>query len=807
MNILIDGQTLHTYERHRGIGRYVIEVLKQFVTQSPDDNIIISTFKEVDLCDLPEVIKKSVKFRMVDLDSDSCNTYLKELQHRQALEDIVSQERIDIYWNPNPLMTNVFFAGKIKGCHSIATVHDVIPLIFPQAYLDNLPMDVFENYMTRLIKLSSFDHVIAVSQSTKDDLIKHTSVQNNKISVIHEGVDSSFFEKVKDDDRNEIKLRYGLPGDFIFTIGGPNFRKNNNNLMKAFSILINKYSKDICLVIGSSYDVNTKDEMKTLARNEGIADRVMFIGEIPDGDLPVIYNISKIFVFPSLYEGFGLPVLEAMATGRTVVVSSNSSVPEVVGDCGLYFDPYNVEDMAGKMNEVLDDINLLQAMSKAAIIRAREFGWDKTAKQMLQIMESLLIEKPKKEPSIIKPFNKEKMRLAFFSPLNPQHSGISDYSEELLVHLKEYAEIDLFVDGISPSDPEILNNFRYYDYKDFEKKEVRRRYDNIIYHMGNNTLHEYIYSTLNSYPGITVLHDYNIHPFTREITLGKGKPELYLSEIQDCYGVIGRLISNRIIKENFNLDSNQFTLNNKIFNKSKAVIVHSEWIKNQFASDNIYVIPMGTNIEQKITREDISAIRKEKSMSDDLFIISCFGDIVHTKRLDIVIKAFSIFRLFFKNVKLILVGKLYKEMEGKIQKLIERYNLKESLCITEKVSLEEFKKYMKASDVIVNLRYPTMGETSASLIRAMSYSKPVIISNVNQYREYPDDCCLKVDVGSQEQDQLLNCLMRLKKDESMRKWLGENARKYVGKNCSWEKIAARYVEVIEYHSEKIKINT
>ena len=347
MNILIDGQTFHSPERHRGIGRYLINILKYLYSNFLNNTYYISITDKIDLWDVPEIICKNGVFINMNIDSDE-DSNLQEIQYRQALEECILEKEVDIYWNPNPLMTNILFAGKINGCKNVATVHDVIPLIFPEDYLDSLPMDIFEDYMSRILKLSLFDFIYADSQITKNDLIKYTDISEDRIIVINAGIDNLFFDKVSEEDCNEIKLRYGLTENYIFTLGGPDFRKNNINLIEAFSILNKKYKKDIHLVIGSYYDISTVKEMKKHAERLGVADRVMFTGRIPEGDLKGIYSQANIFLFPSFYEGFGLPVLEAMAIGVPVAASNTSSIPEVLGNVGFYFNPYDVQDIAKK---------------------------------------------------------------------------------------------------------------------------------------------------------------------------------------------------------------------------------------------------------------------------------------------------------------------------------------------------------------------------------------------------------------------------------------------------------------------------
>lgn len=789
MRILIDGQTLHTRERRRGIGRYFIEVLKRLSGGAREDRIFVAAVEDASLhgveCERTALVKVPV-----DAGADPA---LKALQYRQGLQDIVSREGIEVFWNPNPLMDSVLFPGRIEGCVSIATVHDLIPLKFPGQYLDGLEPGAFDDYIGRLTRLPLLDGIIAVSKATRDDLIRYTSVPEQKITVIYEGVDEMFFERPSRTDMDEVGYRYGLPRDFLFSLGGEDFRKNNENLLRAFSILRKKQTGDIALVLGGDFTGGYREGLTRLAKELGAAEKVMFIGAIPDGDLTAIFNLSTVFVFPSLYEGFGLPVLEAMAAGTPVAASNASSIPEVLDDAGVYFDPNDPQDMAAKVSELLDDDDMRKRFSETSVAKAGEFTWDKTIAGMTSLFALRPVETGEKTPSGAKA-ERKKTRMAFFSPLNPQHSGICDYSEDLLAHLGKYAQVDLFVDGIVPSNPDVTNNFRHYDYKEFEK--MAAGYDAFLYHMGNNTLHEYIYRTLKRFPGITVLHDYNIHSFIRATTLTKGDRQAYIDEIEACYGRLGGFITERIKKHDFDPNVLRFSLNDEVFKSSKAVIVHSRWCMEQTAGDNVFVVPSGIDIE-RFSTDEIRPIRDGLGITQETLALACLGDIVFTKRIDVVIKAFSIFRLFNKEARLFLIGKCYPDMEDKVRRLVDLYGLEGSTTITGKVDMDVFKKYMKASDIILNLRYPTMGETSASLMRAMSYGKPVIISNINQFREFPDDCCLKVDVCDREQDILLGHLMRLGKDPALRKMIGDKARRYVEENCSWEKVALKYLDVID----------
>ena len=204
MNILIDGQTLHSHERNRGIGRYLVNILKSLCCLYTDYSYYISIAKSIDLSTIPIEIKKNVTFLSLK-DSHREPLDIQEMTYHNQLEDIVFQKQISIYWNPNPLMLNVIFSDRVRGCKNIATVHDVIPLIFPEQYLYNIPKNIFENYISRIRRLALFDEIFADSRNTKNDFLKFSGMDDNKVTVINYGIEDEFFEESTAEDIDEVK--------------------------------------------------------------------------------------------------------------------------------------------------------------------------------------------------------------------------------------------------------------------------------------------------------------------------------------------------------------------------------------------------------------------------------------------------------------------------------------------------------------------------------------------------------------------------------------------------------------------------
>lgn len=259
-------------------------------------------------------------------------------------------------------------------------VHDLVWKLFPEtatAY-DQLIQRLFSK---RSIKTA--DIIIAVSESTKRDLQKFLGVEAEKIRVIHNGVSPNFHPY---DPQNAAKLvagKYGTYPNYICAVGTLEPRKNLATLIEAFAIL-KKHDGCACqLVIAGPKGWGNLQLQKKAERAGLTEDDVKFLGFVPDADLSLLYSGASTFVFPSLYEGFGLPLLEAMACGTPVACSNRSSLPEIGADAVLYFNPESAEEMASVVSKILIDTTLRESLIRRGLKRARLFSWESCAKSFL----------------------------------------------------------------------------------------------------------------------------------------------------------------------------------------------------------------------------------------------------------------------------------------------------------------------------------------------------------------------------------------------------------------------------------------
>jgi len=266
----------------------------------------------------------------------------------------------------------------------ILTIHDLTPILFPETY--GLIHVFLQKYVLPMT-LKNVDMIITVSKNTKQDVIKYLKIPEEKITVIHNGVDGRF-KPLK--NVNDIKEKYDIKSPFILYVGTLEPRKNIPTLIKAFYIIKNKGIKHM-LVIAGGKGWKYEAVYKTV-KELNLSKSVLFLGYVPDEDLPKLYNAADLFVYPSLYEGFGLPPLEAMACGCPVITSNTSSLPEVVGDAGIMVDPYDVVKMANVLHEVLSNEGLREDMIKKCLERARMFSWKKCAEETLKVYKSFGVE-------------------------------------------------------------------------------------------------------------------------------------------------------------------------------------------------------------------------------------------------------------------------------------------------------------------------------------------------------------------------------------------------------------------------------
>jgi glycosyltransferase involved in cell wall biosynthesis len=301
------------------------------------------------------------------------NNTLRILWEQILLPIKIRKDMLDLFHYTDHAMS------LIQRRHPVViTVHDIAYIRFPD--LLNKSRQVYKKYILNL-SVKNADIIIADSHSTKEDIIEFFKVDEKKIKVIHLGVESRFrpISNVEG-----YRIRNNLPKKMILNIGTLEPRKNVVALIKAFKRLLERGFKDYILVIAGERGWLYKRIFEEI-KSSGMEQSIRFLGVVDDGELPMLYNCADLFVYPSLYEGFGLPPLEAMACGIPIITSNTSSLPEVVGNAGIMIDPSDIESLSEEMYRVLKDKELRHRMSRDGLKRSKMFTWEKTVNNVLGV--------------------------------------------------------------------------------------------------------------------------------------------------------------------------------------------------------------------------------------------------------------------------------------------------------------------------------------------------------------------------------------------------------------------------------------
>jgi glycosyltransferase involved in cell wall biosynthesis len=232
------------------------------------------------------------------------------------------------------------------------------------------------------------DAIIAVSESTRMDVIRVLQIDPEKIFTTHLGVDPSFRVISDIESRERVASEYRLPEKFILYLGTIEPRKNLPVLIRSFRQLVESGTEHMLVLVGK-YGWMYK-EVLNLVNELGIEDKVCFTGYVPQEDLPLVYNLSSLFVYPTIYEGFGLPALEAMACGVPVITSNVASLPEIVGDAGILIPVDDVDALHNAMRRTLQDQGLREKLIQDGLVRSKSFSWERTAQLTHQVYLSVL---------------------------------------------------------------------------------------------------------------------------------------------------------------------------------------------------------------------------------------------------------------------------------------------------------------------------------------------------------------------------------------------------------------------------------
>ncbi len=363
MRIGIDARKLHDF----GIGTYIRNLLRHLARLDRDTEYVILA-RPAD-CDALGSLGEN--FRAVP-ETAANYSFAEQIRIPLALR----RERVTLFHAPH------YVLPPLVMCRSVVTIHDCIHLMFPQY----LPSRAALTYARASITLASrrATRVLTVSESSKRDILRFVDVPADKIDVIYNAYDERFGIEPREEDMSRVRERYQLQDAFVLYAGNVKPHKNLERLIDAFDLVRKRGLEHLKLVLIGD-EISRYAALRRAVHHHQLHKYVRFLGYLPEETLAVMYRLAGVFVFPSLYEGFGLPPLEAMASGTPVVTSNVSSLPEVAGDAAVLVDPYHPEAIADGIERVLCDEALRRDLRAKGLARARQFSWEASVRRVREI--------------------------------------------------------------------------------------------------------------------------------------------------------------------------------------------------------------------------------------------------------------------------------------------------------------------------------------------------------------------------------------------------------------------------------------
>lgn len=816
MRLVIDLQACQSApHRERGIGRYSMAFVKALVRNIGNDEVwvalngdIVETIDPIrkELAGLIDESRIAVWRSVPDsASSDPANRW-RSAAARKVLNAFLAQLKPDVV-HVSSLFEGYFdnVTTTIDSRNAFVTsvsLYDLIPLQLSAVYLADPRMRDW--YRGKLEELKQADVVLGISRYTCGIASELLQIPLEHTVPVMAAADPIFSQRKFEPGESEALLsRHGIFRPFVMFTGGIDPRKNVEGLIKAYGLLEQSLRQRFQLVIVCAAEPKQAQVLRALASRCGLhADDLVLTGYVSDADLIALYNLCHAFVFPSLSEGFGFPPLEAMACGAAVIASDTSSIPEVIGDDDALFDPRDPASIFRKLNLVLNDNVFRARLRERGLCRARAFSWDQCAQTALVTMRAAAGRRHECAGRKVSIANgARKPRLACVSPLPPQRSGIADYTAELLPALSEFYEIEAVSDQAEVTNPWVSEHIPLRTCAWFEQNADR--YDRVLYHMGNNSLHAHTFGMVQRHPGVVVLHEVFLSGLIAHLELTGEIPGFWTRNLYDSHGYVA-LLDRHALGDSAQV-MERYPCSLSLIRDAEGIIVHNHhckriaerWFGAQ-TTRNWAVAPLLRATPERVERE---AARVRLGVAENALLTCCFGIINPFKCNREILDAW-LASTYGSDGNCILVfvgGSHHQEYGDALARMITENNVSERVRITGWVDSGTYHDYLAAADLAVQLRTSSRGETSASVLDCLAYAVPTIVNAHGSMAELPPNA-VKAIPEAFTTVELADALEVLASDTTARRELGQRARAYCRESLAPGRVAECYRDAIEHIS-------
>jgi glycosyltransferase involved in cell wall biosynthesis len=802
MRIVIDLQACQSQSAQRGIGRYSFSLVDAIVKINTKHEIFIalsaafpntiSALKEHFSKFIP---KDNIVTWHTPLALNRDNEYTPEQIHNAQL----LREAFFAQLNPDFVLITSLFEGFHDGAvtgifplpHQTPTaivLYDLIPMIYPEIYLGNSYARA--HYYEKVRSLQQADLLLSISESARDEAQTHLE-RCPPIEVISSAAEVHFKKiNYSIEEKTERLHRLKLKKEFLMYTGGLDPRKNIERLIEAFSKLPRHLIDSHQLAIVCAIKPNEKQHLLKQIKHHGLTEEeVVITGYIEEDQLVALYNCCKGFIFPSIHEGFGLPILEAMQCGAPVIGSNRSSLPEAIGYSEALFDPENISEITKKIEQLLTDEAYRNQLIQHAKHQVTLFSWTDTARKTLHALES-----NHRESSPPLRVHNPKLKLAFCSPFPPEKTGIAEYSQQLLPVLSKYYEIELIV-AQPKVNASIANNYRVRSIEWFMRNA--NQYQRVLYHFGNSTFHTHQFESIRKIPGVVVLHDFYLSGILAHIEMTT-REKIWSKALYESHGYDALFA--RYHSQNLNFTKQLYPCNQPVIQSAVGIIVHTEeslrlakkWL-NEPHDKPWFKIPHLKSLNRLTQKE----ARQHLHLPEDIFITASFGFLAPSRQSLETLKAWSRSSLCTQpNHYLIFVGANEGLYAQSIRSYIAENQLENRVIITGWIEQSLFQYYLKAVDIAVQLRKESRGETSGAVLDCLGSGLPTIVNAHGSMRDLDENIVLKIP-DTYTLSELTSCLEKLASDKHLQSQLSNQATKYINTYHQATHCARAYFDAIE----------
>lgn len=608
------------------------------------------------------------------------------------------------------------------------TLYDLIPLIYPERYLTDAATR--GRYRARLQMLRAADIVLAISESARQDGIRLLGIRPERIKVIDAGVTGNFRPTVLDPSVLLNGLTGAVPGlrpGFFLYTGGVDFRKNMEGLIRAHAALPPGVRARHQLVIVCGMDEHQRRHYEHVAAEAGSLDDVLLTGFVSEEALEGLYQATHTFVFPSVYEGFGLPIAEAVECGAPVIASSRSSLPEVTPSAEGLFDPEAPGELTDMLLRAATDDAFVGRLREASRAAAGHFTWERTAELTLDAYRERWDARPARP--------RRRPRIAVVTPYPPDRSGIATYSRDLMAALGRRADVEGYIGGPPEDYVPAPEGCSLHHWRAFEDRSRLVGFDRVLYCMGNNLMHGFVMDLARRVPGTILCHDVRLVRYYA--AQPDGRP--FVQALRDMYA--GRLPP-ALDREDVGYEEAEragLWMLGDVARHAEQVLVHSDYARTlvlleaqaQGVVPDVRAIPFGYAPDR---RSGPPALSRAPSAP----LVVSFGLVDPIKRPDLLVQALPHIRGRHPGTRLVLAGPVTPEFAGELRSLARAAGVGAAVTITGALDDDRYRRWMDSADVAVQLRAMSQGEASLTVAEALAAGVPTVVTRAGWMAEIPE---------------------------------------------------------------------